>query len=496
MRYYAYLLAHYRLILKYSGGLLALIGVLNAVPLLVIAFYLDEMLHAPAFLLASVPLFVLGSLLWTHIKQSEEYSLSVQDGYVIVMLSWVFAISASALPFMLVSNLNFTQAWFEATSGWTTTGLSVVDVKNAPKIILFHRSFLQLAGGAGFAIIALSVLSSVGNVGLSMAEGRTDQLAPHVRQSANIVLRMYAGYIVFGVLALKLAGMGWFDAVNHAFAAIATGGFSTHPNSIGHWNNAAIELVIIVLMLIGTTNFFLSYTLLKGKVRAFFRSGEVRIFLVILPLACLLLLFVVTMPLYNMLDIALRVALFEAVSAGTSTGFSLVSYHNWSGFGWLMLVLLMLIGGGSGSTSGGLKYLRVYILYKAIMWEFKRVFMPTHMVNEPAIWQGEKRELLVDKQVRQVAVYLGIYLAAFVLGCGAFMAHGYGFQESVFEYASTLATAGLSVGITQADMPALLLWLQSVTMLLGRLEFFAVIIGVVKLVTDVRRLLFKDGVGV
>lgn len=493
MRYRAYLFSRYRLIVRYSGILLALIGALNLVPMVAMVAYPEDALYAPAFLLASIPLIVLGLACWRFIKPDEEYTLSVQDGYVIVMLTWFIAIFASVIPLIFAGGLSFTQAWFEATSGWTTTGLSVVDVSVAPKIVLFHRSFLQLVGGAGFAIIALSVLPSVGNVGLSVAEGRTDQLAPHVRQSANIVLRMYAGYIIFGVVALKVAGMGWFDALNHAFAAIATGGFSTQPASIGHWNNALIEAIIIVLMLIGTTNFFLSYTLLKGKFRAFFRSGEVRVVLILIPAAFLLLLSTITLPLYSTFDFGVRVAIFEAVSAGTSTGFSIVSYTNWHGFGWLILIILMLIGGGSGSTSGGLKYVRIYVLYKAIVWEFKRAFMPTHMVNEPAIWQGERREMLADRQVRQAGVYLGIYLLVFVVGSGIFMAYGYGFQESLFEYASTLATAGLSIGITRADMPEPLLWFQSVTMLLGRLEFFAVIIGVFKFMGDAKELIFKRG---
>lgn len=488
MRYRKYLIARYQLILRYLASLLVLIGVLNLLPLVTILFYPEEAIHLNAFLFTALPLIVIGLLGWRFIRPHEEYTLTLQDDYIIVCLTWLVAIVASVFPMMQAADLNFSQAWFEATSGLTTTGLTVIDVSQTPRIVLFHRSILQLVGGAGFAIIALSALAGIGNASLSVAEGRTDQLAPHVRQSAVIVLRMYFAYIIAGLLALRLAGMGWFDAINHAFASIATGGFSTQTDSIGHWDNPLIEGIIIVLMLIGTTNFLLSYLLIRGKLGVVARSGEVRIMAISLAFAFATLLLIITLPTYTALDTSLRVALFETVSAGTSTGFTLTTYADWQGYGWLVLIVLMLMGGGSGSTSGGFKYLRVYILYKAIIWEVKRAFMPAHMVNQPAVWQGQNREILTDRQIRQVALYGGLFFASFFVGSAIFMAHGYDFQQSIFEYASTLATAGLSVGITQPDMPLTLLWLQSITMLLGRLEFFAVIIGILHIVDDLRHI--------
>jgi trk system potassium uptake protein TrkH len=136
---------------------------------------------------------------------------------------------------MAIGGLNFTQAVFESTSGWTTTGLSVVDVSVAPRLVLLYRSLMQLAGGAGLAVIMLSALAGPAGTGLSAAEGRADQLVPNVRRSAKLVVTIYSGYVIFGGVALNLAGMGWFDALNHAFAAISTGGFSTRAESIGSW---------------------------------------------------------------------------------------------------------------------------------------------------------------------------------------------------------------------------------------------------------------------
>jgi trk system potassium uptake protein len=488
MRYRSYLRERYCAFLGYAGEIFVIIGVLHLVPLLLLVFYPGEVDEIPGFLVAGVPLVVVGGVLWKRFAPREILTLTIQEGYVVVVMVWIAAILFGAVPFIFNSELNFAQAVFESTSGWTATGLTVVDVTDASPLILFYRSFIQFAGGAGFAIIAVSALAGVFGVGLSVAEGRTDQLAPHIRHSASIVLRIYFGYAVFGILAMRLAGMGWFDAVNHAFTALATGGFSTRPESIGYWDSPAIEAVTMILMILGTINFVVAYLFLQGKFRAVFRNGELRFMLIITVGAIFLLFTLVTTHLYGSLEKSVRVALFEVVSTVTTGGFSTVDYRPWSDFGWLLLIVLMLIGGGTGSTAGGIKQFRVYLLYKSVVWEIRRAFMPKHMVNEPAIWQGEKRQLLNDRQLRQIALFIGLYITVFLVGSGITAAHGYTLRESLFEFASALGTVGLSVGVTRPDMPLMVMWVQSIGMLLGRLEFFTVIIGILKITADSREM--------
>lgn len=485
MRQQMYLRGRYRALVGYVGQLLVVIGGLHLVPLLLIPFFPEDAPHIGAFLLAGLPLMVVGLLAWRLYAPKESLSLTVQEGSVIIVLTWGIAVVAAAIPFMRIEGLTFSQAVFEATSGWTTTGLTVVDVENAPAILLFFRSFIQLAGGAGFAIIALSAVAGSFGTGLVAAEGRTDQLAPHVRYSASIVLRIYLGYIAFGILALRVAGMSWFDAINHAFTAVATGGFSTRAASIGYWDNPAIEAVIIILMILGSINFFIAYTFMRGKFREVALSGELRLMIALIVGGTLLLLGVVTIGIYPNVEKSLRVAMFEVVSALSGAGFSTTTYVNWMDFGLLVLILLMLVGGGTGSTAGGIKQLRIYILYKSIRWEIQRAFKPRHMVNEPMIWQGEKHALLNDSQVRQSALFIGMYLTVFLIGSGITAAYGYSLKDSMFEFASALGTVGLSVGVTRPDMPEALFWLNSAGMMLGRLEIFAVIIGLLKLFGDV-----------
>lgn len=491
MRQQLYLQARYRAMFGYMGEMLVILGLLQLVPLLLIPFYPDEAPLAGAFLLAGLPLIIAGALAWKYYLPKEPVSFTLQEGTVVVVIIWLLAIFTATIPFIAISGLTFSQAVFETTSGWTTTGLSVVDVGSAPKLILFFRSFIQFAGGAGFAIIALSAVAGAFGASVVAAEGRTDQLAPHVRSSAAIVLRIYIGYAVGGILALRAAGMGWFDSVNHAFTALATGGFSTRPESVGYWDSPAIEAVLCILMLLGGINFVTAYALFKGKFGPVFRNGEVRLGGVLVVLGTVLMAIIVTSPLYTA-DKAARVAIFETISALTGTGFnSIPTYHVFNDFGWLIIIILMCVGGSTGSTAGALKLQRVYILYKAIVWEVRRSFMPRHMVNEPAIWQGEKRELLNDRLVRQVALYIGMYVVVLLIGGGILSAHGYPMRESLFEFASSLGNVGLTGGITSPDMPTTIMWVLPFGMLLGRLEIFAVIIGTVKLLADLKILVLR-----
>ncbi|MFQ3648457.1 MAG: TrkH family potassium uptake protein [Anaerolineae bacterium] len=488
MRQKEYLRSRYRAIIGYTGVMMALLGALHLVPLVIVPFFPEEARFAPVFLLVSALLIAPGYLAYRRFQPRDSDGLTVTEGMVVIVLVWFAAPLASTLPLMNITGLNFAQAVFESTSGWTATGLTVLVPEDMPRLILMHRSLMQVWGSAGFAILALSVLAASLGAGISAAEGRTDQLAPNVRRSASIVLYIYVGYLVFGVLALRLAGMGWFDAINHAFTAVATGGFSTKNRSIAHFDSALIEAIIILLMFLGSVNFLIAYTAIRGKWRDVIRSGEIRIMVGIVVPSVLLILLVTLKGLYG-LEREVRIAVFEVMAAITTTGFSIANYGDWNEFGLAMLALLMLIGGGVGSTSGGIKLLRVYVLYKAVTWEIRKAFMPQHMVNEPAIRQGERRDLLSDKQTRQVGAFLVMFLVVFLAGTGVMMMAGYPLMTSVFEVASAIAGAGLSIGQTQPTMPESMMWSQSVVMLMGRLEFFAVIIGLTKLATDLFQLL-------
>jgi trk system potassium uptake protein TrkH len=491
MRYESYLRDRYRLFIGYVGGVCTVMGLLYLSPVLLLPFFPDETDQAGVFLVTGLVLTIGGFVAWKRYAANASASnLTLQEGSAVVLLVWVVGVVGGAAPFMLANDMSFTHSVFEATSGWSTTGLSLVDVTAASNLVLFFRSLLQFAGGAGLAIITISAISAIGGVGLSVAEGRTDQLVPHIRRSSTVVVSIYVGYAIAGILALRISGMGWFDAINHALTALATGGFSTHPEGIAYFDSAIIEAILIVLMILGSINFLTAYTFLRGKFRVTLRNGEIRLAAVVLAIGIPLLVAVVTLGLYATVGKAVRVAAFEAISALTGTGFSTVTYGDWQDFGMMILIILMVIGGGTGSTSGGLKQFRVYVLYKAVRWEFKRAFMPQHAVNEPALWRGDRRTLLDDQQVRLAALFVALYIMVFIAGSLVLAADGYTMRDSLFEFASTLGTVGLSTGLTTPQLPDGVIWMQSAAMFLGRLEFFAAIIGLVKISGDIKRMLF------
>jgi trk system potassium uptake protein TrkH len=389
------------------------------------------------------------------------------------------------MPFMIIQKLTFTQAIFEIVSAWTTTGLSVVDVTKASHLILIWRSTMQFAGGAGLAIIMIAAITGPSGTSLSVAEGRSDQLVPHVRESAKLVIGIYCGYAVIGTIAYRLAGMSFFDAVNHTFAAISTGGFSTQPENIGHWDSVAIEVVSMVLMIFGNLNFLTAYMLLHGKYRAVFRNGELRLSAVLIPVASLLVFLLVYQAAYPGLEKSVRAAIFETVSALTTTGFTTTDYYkNWHPLAVTILTILMLIGGGTCSTAGGLKQYRVYLLYKTVIWEIRRTFLPRTAVVENAVWLGEQEEFVTDTRIRQIASFLFFYLVLFVIGSGIIAAYGYKIEDAMFEFASALATVGLSVGVATATSPLPVLWVEIVGMFLGRFEIFIIFVCFIKLIRD------------
>jgi trk system potassium uptake protein TrkH len=485
-----YLKQRYALILSYTGLIFLFGGLLMLTPLVALAAWPGEWVYSTPFLLPSLILCLAGIAMRRVFKPRDFLSLTVQDGGVIVILSWVVVILCSAWPFVAVQRLSFTQAVFESVSGWTTTGLSVINVSSANHLILLWRSVTQLAGGAGLAIIMLAAIAGPIGPGLSVAEGRSEQLVPHVKQSAKLVVLIYLGYALAGTLAYWLVGMSLFDAGNHAFAAVSTGGFSTQPESIGHWNSVAIEAVTIGLMILGNLNFLTAYLILQGRFKAVYRNGEVRLMALLIPLGAILLFVFVCGGLFTTLSKQLRVAIFETVTALTTTGFSTTGYGNWNAMGFMVLTVLMLIGGGTCSTAGGLKQYRIYLLFRSTVWELRRFFLPKNAVIENYIWQGDRKDFIDDSRIRQTAVFIFLFFAVYVLGSGILAAHGFGLKESLFEFASALSTVGLSVGITAANSPPLVLWSEILGMFLGRLEFFIVVVSLVKIARDMVSLLW------
>ena len=493
LRNQEYLRQRYAAIVSAVGMILLMGGILMSSPLLVLLVDREEFAHAASFIEPAGSMILLGWVLWRGFRRPLEHTLTVPEGGIVVVVSWILVILFSAWPFTSILGLAYSRSVFEAVSGWTTTGLSVVDVATAGRMVLLWRSVIQMVGGAGLAVLMMSAVVGPVGVGITSAEGRGDQLAPNVRRSAHLVLIIYIGYALSGILAYRVVGMSWFDAVNHSFAAVSTGGVSTRVENIGYWNSAAVEAVSVVLMILGNMSFVTAWLLWRGKLRLVMKNGEVRLMAFLIPVSIAAAFLWTTSAIYPRMEKAIRVAVFETVSALTTTGFSSVVYDDWNGFGVFMLVVLMLIGGGTCSTAGGIKQFRVHLLWRMLCVELRRQMLPRTAVSECAVWEGDKRVFVDDGRVRQVMIFLFVYLAIYVLGVLNLCACGFRLADSLFEFASALGTVGLSIGVTSAGMPDAALWAETIAMFLGRLEFFVVFVSLAKMTEDGRGMLTASG---
>ncbi len=479
-------------VLKYIGVMLMFVAGVILLPLILLPFYPSEAKYALCFVIPAAACFITG-LIFSKIHVPDDCRLSIGSDAVIVTGTWVLAVFFSSLPFMLAGMLNFTQAYFEAMSGWTTTGLSVVDVTKAPMLFLFFRSVMQFFGGFGIVLVVVSALSESLGMRLYTAEGHNDKLLPNLAKSARMILKIYVGYFVAGTVLYVIFGMPLFDAVNHCMAALSTGGFSTKADSIGAYNSLPIELITVILMLLGETNFFANMLLVRRKFRAFFRLGETRLTLIAIAIATPVVAVVSLLPLYGKLSAALRISFFNVVSALTTTGFSTVAFNNWPAFAWLAVVLLMIVGGGAGSTAGGIKAGRAYLLIKQITWSVRRRFLPERMVNQPVIYRPEGKTILSQELYAESANYALIYFALLFAGTLILSGCGYPLQDSLFEFSSALGTVGLSVGLTSIHTAPVALWAMTCGMFLGRLEIFVIFYAIIKVAQSMKRSLLKAG---
>lgn len=309
-----------------------------------------------------------------------------------VLFAWGWGVWIGALPFIISGQLTVVQGLFEAVSGWTTTGLSVIDVQATPVIYLFHRSFMQYCGGLGFIMVMILFISSKQSMKLYSAEGHPDRIMPNIKKTAQVIFIIYNICLVFGTIAYRIAGMTWFDGICHGMCSLSTGGFSTKLNSIGEYDSLPIELITIILMLIGTTNFAALILLARGKVRSFSKVSEVKFMFLLLAV------FIppTAISLSQELDISflegLRKAMFDIVSAMSTTGYSTMSYAQWAHFAIGVLILMMVIGGGIGSTDGGIKLSRVYLMFRMAGSNIKRKLSPARNVEAPQYIRASGKE--------------------------------------------------------------------------------------------------------
>jgi trk system potassium uptake protein TrkH len=472
------------LIFSYLTMFMVVIGIIMLMPMIVLFFDISEFRLSLNFLIPGLSLILIGFIFHKRYSNYEKSQLARHQDAVLVVSTWVLAILLSTIP-MLLLGYSFTHAIFEITSGYSTTGLSVVDVTQAPKILLLYRSFLQFFGGVGFVLVLTSAISDKLGMRLYQAEGHNDRLVPNLLKSGQIIMRIYIFYIVLGIIFYVIFGMPLFDAINHSISAVATGGFSTKSASIGYYQSLEIEIITIVLMILGGTNFFIHLLLFRKKFKDVFSHIELKVFGIIAFVS----ISFATMSVMNQMNLAfgesLRISSFQLISAITGTG-----YQNIDGFTELpsvlffLIILTMILGAGTGSTAGGIKQYRIGLMAKSQYWQVKDMLSHKKTVRTKFINRLGKKMVIEHEDITQNYMFITTYIVVLLLGAFMMMLYGHSFENSMFEFASALGTVGLSVGILNASAPNFLLWTGTFGMFLGRLEFYVIFIALSKVVLD------------
>ena len=431
-------------------------------------------------LLASV---VVGLLLWLPVRRRRE-DLRLRDGFVVVTLIWVLASAACALPFMLgPTALSVTDAYFEAVSGLTTTGATViVGLDRLPKSLLFYRQSLQLVGGMGIVILAVAVLPMlrIGGSQLFRAEVsgtvRDTRLTPRIAETAKALWLVYFGLTIACALAYWVGGMGAFDAVCHAFSTVATGGFSTYDASFAQFDSPLLESIAILFMVLGSVNFGLHFLAWRrASIGAYFADSETRTFLGLAAAGAVVLAGVLWW--YGDeggLASSVRYAAFQWVSNLTTTGFTVADFSAWPAFAPLMLVLVAFVGGCSGSTTGGMKTMRIMLLFRQGTREIQQLVHP----------RGRFVVKLGDSTVPGAALaavtgFCTLYVACFTVLTLVLTLTGLDLLSAFSAAASSITNLGPGLGavaVTFRDVSDFGTWVCSFAMLLGRLEVFALLV--------------------
>lgn len=474
------------------GKFMFLAGLLVALPLLVLPFYPQEHHYLLSFLIPAIGSVVSGLLICFLRKgdddASNEWRSSMQKSSLTVLFAWGWGAFIGAIPFMLGGQLNGVQAIFESISGWTTTGLSVMDVAVTPHIYLFHRSFMQFCGGLGFILMMVMLVQGKQSMNLYNAEGHPDKLKPNLKKTAQTITYMYGSFLIVGIFAYTLSGMDLFGAICHTMCALSTGGFSVKLNSIGEYASLPIEAVTIGLMLIGTTNFAVLQLVVTRKWKQAWKVSEVRFLFLLLatfiPIVALSLITGLGMSIGD----GFRHAVFNISSALSTTGYSTTSYLSWPPLAMGVLMLMMLIGGGMGSTAGGIKLSRIYIMLRAVWQNVQKRFLPARSVQSAFYNKAQGRALIDIPLIADTLGFVGCYIVLFIIGTLLMtITANCSLLEAMFEFASALGTVGLSIGITGPATGSATLIVEMVGMILGRLEIFIVFIGLYSGFNIIRR---------
>jgi trk system potassium uptake protein TrkH len=437
-----------------------------------------------SFVISALATFILGALLWLGTRRFKR-ELKTRDGLVLVALTWVALPAVAGFPLWHFLPVNFTQAYFEAASGLTTTGGTVLSgLEFLPRSINLWRHLLSWLGGMGIIVLAVAILPMLGVGGMQIYRAempgpmKDAKLTPRIGQTAKLLWAVYAGLTLTCIMSLRFAGMNWFDAVCHGFSALALGGFSTYDASIGHFNSLPIEMVLTVFQVLAALNFATHFIAWRERgVAAYFRDAEAKAILGVLLVSCVsIAAFLYFKGTYDDFSTALRHAVFNVVSVATDSGLHTQDYSRWPIFAPMWMLFLGCIVCSSGSTGGGIKMIRTLVLAKQAHRELNHLVHP-NMVR-PLKVGGT---VIANRVVFAVLAFVFLYFMSIVVLIFLQLASGLDFMTSFSAIVACINNAGpglgqVGPGSNYGVLTDFQTWVCSAAMLLGRLEVFTILV--------------------
>lgn len=435
------------------------------------------------FLLSFFITFFTGILGCFFTRKFRYEELRHREAFATVTFTWITAAFFGSLPYLFTGTLeSFTDAYFEAMSGFTTTGATVIaDVESLSKGILFWRSITQWIGGMGIIVFALAVLPFLGTGGMQLFKAEVpgitvDKLKPRIVDTAKILWFIYVGITALIVILYKFCGMSLYDAICHAFTTISTGGFSTKNNSLSGFNNPFLEYVVGFCMILGSINFTLYYFLSKGDFEKIFKNSELRFYFFLLLILIILVSLSLKLTTYKTFEESIRYTFFQIISIITTTGYTTADYEKWNFFSQIIILFIMFCGGMIGSTAGGIKEIRIHLMFKQIYKEFY------HLIHPRAIIYIKVEDKILSKEILEsIWTFIFLALIIWILSSIILAASGLDIITSLSSVASALNNVGPALGKagpieTYAFFPNLAKWILIFCMLIGRLEYYTVLV--------------------
>ena len=474
---------HAATIVKILGILLMIFSLLGNIPPLLVSMLYDDGASG-AFLNATLVLFVTGLILWLA-SSGRQKELSNRDGFLVVTLFWAVLGTAGCLPFIFSPSveLSVTDAVFESISGLTTTGATVISgLDELPQSILFYRQLLQWLGGMGIIVLAVALLPMLGIGGMQLYRAESpgpvkdNKLVPRLAETAKSLWLLYLSLTVVCMIAYWAAGMSIFDAISHSFSTVAIGGFSTHDASIAYFDNPAIEFIAVFFMVVAGINFALHFLALqKRQLKHYLKDPEFQFYVFILGSVSLITVVVLAADgTYGSLFEALRRGLFQVVSFATTTGYATADFNSWPLFLPYVLLYAAIIGACAGSTGGGMKVIRILLIFKQGFREVQRLVHPRAIIP---IKLGKK--VMSDRIVESVWGFFAVYVMAFMVMLLALLTTGLDIITAFSAVGACINNLGpglSDVAQTYGALPGAAKWILCLAMLLGRLEVFTLLV--------------------